>query len=101
MLIFGNLTNVFIGLALTFLMVSLLVSTITEALASVLGWRSKTFIEGLQSILNDPELNGLAQAVLNHAAVNPRASGADLSKHIDRGRLPSYVAARQFANALY
>lgn len=100
MLIFGSLTNVFIGLALTFLMVSLLVSTLTEALASILGWRSKTFIEGLKSILNDPELNGLAQAVLNHAAVNPRGTGNDLSVSIDRGEAPSYVDPKQFANAL-
>lgn len=100
MLILGNLTDVLIGLALVFMMVSLFASTVTEAMASFLGWRAKTFMNGLRELLNDPELNGLAQAVLNHAAVNPRGSGTDLSKSIDRGEIPSYVAPRQFANAL-
>ncbi len=75
MMLFNETVNLFVGLALTFAAVALLVSSVTEALASVLEWRSRTLLDGIQRLLNDQDLNGLALAVMNHVAANPLAQG--------------------------
>jgi hypothetical protein len=50
MLVNGTI-NVFLGLALSFGVISLIVSAMVEAIASVLSWRSTTLLSGLQSLL--------------------------------------------------
>ena len=91
--------NLFIGLALAFGCVSLMVSTITEGLASALGWRAATLLTGMKALLNDPALDGLALDILNHAGANPLSSGTT-----PRGKapavMPSYIAPTQFAAAM-
>ena len=67
--------NVFLGLALSFGAISLIVSTIVEAIASVFSWRSSTLLSGLQSLLNDRKLQWLALDVLNHGSANPLSPG--------------------------
>jgi hypothetical protein len=97
-----NVLELFVGLSLTFGCISLIVSTITEAIAAVTQWRSKTLLSGLKKLLNDPNLSGLALGILNHAAANPmfvysQQSGSKPSKP---SVLPSYIEPRAFASAL-
>ena len=122
--------NVFLGLVLSFGVISLIVSAIVEAIASVLGWRSTTLLSGLQSLLNDKNLEGLALDVLNHGSANPLSPGdatapprsfwQSLLQKLQGGdgeplpasvgaaanirrpltEVPSYIASKQFAQAL-
>jgi hypothetical protein len=122
--------NTFVGLALSFGVISLIVSTVVEAIASVLGWRSSTLLSGLQSLLNDKKLGGLALDVLNHGSANPLSAGdansppqsfwQNLLQKLPGGggdplpasvgaaaniqkplaKVPSYIAPDQFAEAL-
>lgn len=91
--------DVAVGLAFVFLGVSLLVSAMTEALASMLKWRSNALLDGVKSLLNDPNFSGLALDLYNHASANPRATGLASDKASLRDK-PSYIDPRQFANAL-
>jgi hypothetical protein len=122
--------NVFLGLALSFGAISLIVSTIVEAIASVFSWRSSTLLSGLQSLLNDRKLQSLALDVLNHGSANPLSPGdanapplsfwqnlvrklpADYGEPLPASagaaaniqqpltKVPSYIAPEQFAEAL-
>lgn len=95
----NGIVSVFIGLALTFGTISLVVSAVTEAIATVLALRSKTLATGLGRLLNDPKLEGLALGVLNHGAANPLSSG-QAHDRADLTSLPSYIPPQQFAGAL-
>jgi hypothetical protein len=117
-------TNMFIGICLTFASVALLVSTVTEGLASLLKLRASTLLDGLKSLLNAqtppsrlrrllppifrtlpalPADGGKPSAqilydLLNHAAINPRGPG-NCAKASAAGA-PSYIPASHFAAAL-
>ncbi|PKU23742.1 hypothetical protein [Telmatospirillum siberiense] len=99
-MLLGDIVNVFIGLALTYATLSLVVSAITEAIASIFKWRANTLLAGLKTLLNDPNLTGLARDILNHAAINPRGSGTDVTTATSYALRPSYIPAPQFAAAL-
>jgi hypothetical protein len=99
-LIFSDIVNVFIGMALTFATMSVIVSAATETLSSALKWRSATLLQGLKDLLNDPQLTGLAGDILNHAAVNPRTPGTSKGNSAGPAILPSYIPPLQFASAL-
>lgn len=92
--------DVAIGLALSFLAVSLAVSALTEAISSALKWREKTLLEGVKSLVNDPNFKGAALQLYNHALVNPLASGAAKSVE-DLTHKPAYIDSQQFALAFY
>lgn len=119
---FGELTNIFIGMCLVFASVALLVSTVTEGLASLLKLRSSTLLDGLKSMLNaqtpsilrrllppmrmnlapsvDDGMTGanLLRGLLNHAAINSLGPGDDAQKSANRA--PSYIEPAHFAAAL-
>ena len=95
-----DIVDVFIGIILTFASMSLAASSVTEAIASAMKWRANTLVAGLKQLLNDPDLTGLANAVLNHGAVNPRASGNTSGAATAKGTVPSYIPPLQFASAL-
>jgi hypothetical protein len=118
----GELTNIFIGMCLVFASVALLVSTVTEGLASLLKLRSSTLLDGLKSMLNAqtpsmlrrllppirtnlaaPIANGMTGAnllrgLLDHASINPLGPGNNPQKSADRA--PSYIDPAHFAAAL-
>ncbi len=98
MQIYGIL-SVFIGLALTFGTISLVVSAVTEAIASACALRAKTLVDGLGRLLNDKQLQGLALDVLNHGAANPLAPGGAQSR-AELVSVPSYIEPMHFAGAL-
>ena len=91
--------DVAIGLIFTFLAVSLVTSSVTEALASLLKWRSATLLTGIKNLLNDDAFEGLAKSIYNHALINPRADGKAGSEK-EMKILPTYVDPKQFADAL-
>ncbi|HVN89326.1 MAG TPA: hypothetical protein VMT61_05900 [Candidatus Binataceae bacterium] len=95
----SSVLDIAVGLIFTFLAVSLVVSVAVEALAAMLKWRSTTLLEGIKSLVNDPDLKGLALNLYNHALVSPR-DGGTATKESDLKRLPSYIDPGQFADAL-
>ena len=102
-----SLLELFVGLSLTFGCVSLMVSGITEALAAITQWRSRTLLAGVKQLLNDPGLSGLAEQVLQHAAVNPLlmpkatvANAPAAASTLTAANMPSYIDSRGFASAL-
>jgi hypothetical protein len=95
----STVLDVAVGLIFTFLAVSLAVSAIVEAIASQRGWRAATLIEGVKKLLNDPNLEGLALKIYNHALVNPLDSGTARG-HFGLKNLPSYIDPGEFADAL-
>jgi hypothetical protein len=96
----GDAVNVFLGLALAFGAVAALSSAVTEAIASFFKLRARTLVAGLKAILNDPQLTKLAEAILNHTAVNPRSPGNNVWKAVGDSVSVSYIPPRQFASAL-
>jgi len=97
---FGStILDVVVGVVALFLAVSLATSAVTEAIASALGWRAKTLLAGVEQLLNDPGLEGLALGLYNHALVNPLAPGT-APAGMPPAMLPSYIDARHFAIAL-
>src|SRR5208282_4338542 len=95
----STILDVAIGLVFTFLAISLAVSAIVEAIASVLKWRSSTLLQGIKDLLNDSSFTGLARSLYNHALVNPQDAGtANDEKALKHA--PAYVDPKLFADAL-
>jgi hypothetical protein len=95
----STVLDVPVGLVFTFLALSLAVSAIVEALASIRKWRSSTLLDGVKDLLNDPNFSGLALDIYNHALISPRDSGTAKTE-LDLKRPPAYIDPRQFADAL-
>jgi len=95
----STIVDVAIGLIFTFLTVSLAVSSILEAIASVMKWRSNTLLQGVKQLLNDPNLTGVALSIYNHALVNPRDAGTATHEGQLKNK-PAYIVPLQFADAL-
>ncbi len=78
------------GLTFCYATVALIVSTLQEALASVMRLRARTLLVGVKSMLGDPNFTALARVLYAHSLVSPRAGNG----------IPSYIAPRNFAIAL-
>jgi hypothetical protein len=87
-----------VGVIFSFLMISLVTSAITEAIASGLKWRANTLLQGVKDLLNDQNFSGLALRIYNHAAVNARSNGTAATEAALSVK-PSYIDAKQFAGA--
>jgi len=100
---FGSeILDVAIGVALVFLMMSFLATAIREAIESVVKARAVYLERGIRQLLDDLEGNGIAQAFYEHPLIfSLYAGGYDPKDKRFMGRaLPSYVPARNFADAL-
>ena len=92
---FGTMVDVAIGLALTYLLVSLMVTSLQETLTSILATRGKTLNAGLKKLL-EPNgaaagtLSALTSALLKHPLIQPT----------DAKRPPSYIPTRNFSLAM-
>ena len=74
---FGStVLEVAVGLTFCYATVALIVSTVQEALASALKMRARGLLEGIKSMLNDPNFNAMARTVYAHALVNPHGNPA-------------------------
>lgn len=80
-----------IGLAFCYASLALIVSTLQEALASLLQLRAKGLLGGIKAMLNDPHGAGLVAALYQHPLVNP---------HGEHSARPSYIEPQHFAMAL-
>lgn len=97
---FGStILDLAVGLIFTFLMISLVTSAATEAVASAFKWRAATLLDGVKKLMNDPNFTGLARSLYNNAFVNARADGTAQTE-AKLGAKPSYIDPTQFANAL-
>lgn len=96
----STVLEVAVGLVFCYAGLALLVSSMTEIIASVLKLRARSLLGGVKDMLNDPQCTGLALAVYNHALVNPRSSGAATDQKGLARNLPSYIASRNFAAAV-
>jgi hypothetical protein len=83
--------DVAIGLSFVFLLVSLMCSVLQEVVANITSWRGKHLRTGIMSMLNDPNMVGLARRLYAH----PRIATLSLP-----GKLPSYIPSVTFAKAL-
>lgn len=88
-----------VGLIFAFLLISLITSTGTEAVASAAGWRADTLLQGIKNLLNDQNFTGLAKDLYNHGLVNPQSDGKATSEATLTAK-PSYIDAEHFATAL-
>jgi len=95
----STILDVLVGLIFVFLVVSLVASAVTEALASLVKLRSRTLLTGIQELLNDPKGTGIAKELYNHALISPRDTGG--KDNTSQMRLiPAYIDPTQFANAM-
>lgn len=89
-----------IGLVFCFASVALIASAAKEAVSSMVSLRAKTLLTGIKNLLNDPNFNGLALGIYNHALVNPRGDGKAVQGNVVPKTAPSYVEPKYFAIAL-
>jgi hypothetical protein len=96
---FGStVLEVAIGLTFCYAAVALIVSTLQEAIASLLRLRARTLLEGVKTMLNDPNYNALARALYSHALVNPHDDGTAADERALKFK-PSYIEPKLFAIA--
>jgi hypothetical protein len=97
----STVLDVAIGMVFCYASLALITSSIYEAIASQLSFRSKTLFAGIQNLLNanNPEDHSLILGVYNHALACP--FGAGVAKKIeDLKYKPSYMDSKHFALAL-
>jgi len=90
---FGSaILDVAIGIIFIYLLLSLLVTTASELIASVTKWRAQTLQEGIRNLLKvDANKTGLADLLYGHPLV----------KGLSRpGEIPSYIPPHTFVLAL-
>ena len=96
---FGStVLEVAVGLTFCYATVALIVSTVQEGLASALNMRANGLLAGVKSMLNDPNLDGLAKTVYAHALVNPHDDGSGTPQ--PGAKRPAYIDPKNFAVAL-
>lgn len=95
----SSVLEVAVGLCFCYASVALIVSTVQEGLASALHLRARTLLDGIKSMLNDPQFNGLARALYAHALVNPHDDGTAGNQCALQAK-PSYIEPAHFAIAL-
>ena len=61
----STVLEVTIGLVVCYACVSLLASSVYEALATLAKMRANSLLQGVKALLNDPTLSGLARDVYN------------------------------------
>jgi hypothetical protein len=97
----GSVLDVVIGLAVVFLLFSVLCSAIQESIAWALDLRARTLQAGIVALLDHPDAKTLAHDLFDHgimkglaACAVPPAGGSG------RLQVPSYVPAHLFVSAL-
>ena len=99
---FGStVLDVAAGLIFVFLAVSLASGALTEAVASLFKLRQRTLLSGIQALLNDEAMDGLARDLYKHALVNPLSSGREKKQGVwTTAPKPAAIAPSSFALAL-
>ncbi|QGZ58930.1 hypothetical protein [Paraburkholderia acidiphila] len=87
-----------IGVMFIYLFLSLICTSVMEAISSILNKRGKTLFEGIKNLLNDPQFTGLAQQIYSHGLVSSISEYA--SDKQKPNRLPSYMPSKILSSAL-
>ncbi len=96
---FGSeILDVAIGMVMTFLLLSLVCSSIKEAFETVLNHRSKDLELGIREMLGDIQRKGIVPALYNHPLIDGLFKGVYTAGKTRN--LPSYIPSRTFALAL-
>lgn len=95
----STVLEVAIGMTFCYASISLVSSSIKEALSTILSWRSETLLTGIQSLLNDKTFTGLARDIYNHALVNPLSNGQAIDTQSLQAK-PAYIEPANFAQAM-
>ncbi len=96
---FGSETvDVALGLVFLFLLVSLICSSIKEALETVLNHRARDLRRGIQELLGERDNAGLVADFYNHPLIKALYRGPYNPQK--SANLPSYIPSRTFALAL-
>jgi hypothetical protein len=97
---FGSVSlDVAIGLVFCYASISIIASSLYEAISSLLKFRARSLLQGMKALLNDKAFTGLAHELYQHALVNPRSDG-QTQKGQTPALVPSYIEPRSFALAL-
>jgi len=98
----SDILDVAIGLALIFLMLSLIASGVREGVEALVKSRAVELERGIRAMLDDPQGTGMAKALYEHPLIYSLFSGEyDIVAKRFRGRnLPTYIPSRNFAVAL-
>jgi hypothetical protein len=95
MLLGSGMLEVATGMAFFFLLLAIVVSTVTELISRALGLRSSTLKVGIGTLLSDPNLQTIGSEFYKHPLVKSLKGKKRL-----RESYPSYLHARTFASAL-
>ena len=94
----SSVLEIAIGLIFIYLLLSVICTSINEAISSFINQRGKNLFVGIKNLLNDPSFNSLAQHVYNHGLVSGSTQYATQPTKPDRE--PSYLAPNVFSSAL-
>ena len=73
----SNILEVAVGVVFVYLLLSLICAVINEGIASIINQHGKILIAGIQNLLNDGALSGLALQLYNHGLVVGISPGCD------------------------
>jgi len=98
----SNILDVAIGLALIYLLLSLVATGVREAAEAIVKSRAVELEKGIRSLLDDPDGTNMSKYLYEHPLVYSLYPGKhEVIENRFRGRtLPSYIPARSFAVAL-
>lgn len=99
----SSILEVAIGMVFIYLFLGVLCTTINETLAAWKNKRGTTLLEGVKSMLSDPQFGALARSLYEHGMVGGISQKNKGQKNTDGGkddRLPSYIPAGNFSLAL-
>jgi hypothetical protein len=100
--VFGSeILEVAVGMGFLYLLLSLLCSVITEAIARIFAMRSGTLRSGIRNLLSDPEGDGLAKEFYEHPLIKGLYRQSWFDRTAKRGGKPSYISPNVFALALF
>lgn len=94
----SDVLDILIGLALTYAMLGVICTGLTELVSKAFSQRSKTLEIGIRNLLDDDDASGIAKKLYEHPLI--RNLGLNKAGSKKRGK-PSYVPSRQFALALF
>jgi hypothetical protein len=99
--VFGSeILEVAIGMGALYLVLSLVCSAITEAVARAFAMCSSTLKSGVENLLSDPNGKGLAETFYAHPLVKGLYRQGWFDRKVGRGGKPSYISPRVFRLAL-
>jgi hypothetical protein len=100
---FGStILEVAVGLALMFLMLSLVASAVREGIEGIIKARAVNLERGIRALLDDKDGMGLARTFYEHPLINSLFEDryAPAAKRFFGRKLPTYIPGRQFAAVL-